>query len=635
MPKDQEITEPLDTAPLTLADLEHSGYLEVIESDPDGLHYGWSNAFISRTQEADAAGEKRRAKVFRHLVDITSMMLSPQTSATPFLPLMQFPDGRRSPIPEDLPPDVYDWLALVAPQVPNQALRARMADLIWLQAKRHGIQFAILAIESYMAGSLDSEDWALSLGMEWRRALQIAKRIGKPGQIYVDEISKQLMQAFLKCAQDLEELAAPLWYANALFESRCPGVDADVVAGEMNSLGTRHTAKGNPWLARDFFETAAKWYERAADPDKSVEMLYEVARSWEAQGDAVGAGAAALHFYQNAVKALRDLSAAERDRLAGAGALDRVRQKVLQAGQLAIEEMQVMRGPAIEVGEFIAYARQRVQCLRPIESLFAFVTMSKPPSAAGYREDATDRLSSALSRLFSSDTLADDGRVVEKHVGSFNAAPRDAETLSEMVKAFDRQARLVGAHMLIPALLEMQQQFTMPPSDFVFLAEHSPLVPRDRVDLVAKGLHAGFCLDFIQATHILLPQFEHMVRMQLKEAGVLTTTHTDGVDMEIGLSSLVDRPQMLEIFGEDVTFEITALMCHQQGANLRNAVAHGQADSTLCESAQAVYAWWLILRLVVQAFHAMATAPSEADEKETDTSQGPGAPQSGEETCTA
>lgn len=610
-----------DISPLTLNDLEKSQYRDVIDANLDGLQYGWSDTFLERAQVAKNAGEERSAKVLGILASITSMQLAPETPATPFLPAMQWADGARSPIPEDLAQDVYDWLALVAPQVPNVPLRTRMADLIWLQAKRHGVAFASLAVEGYMAVSLASDDWALNQGKEWCRALQIAKGIGKTGKRYVEEISQQLLKAFQACTKDLAEGAAPLWYAAPLYDHFCPGVDAKTVAGELASLGERHAATRNYWLARDFFDTAAKWYARAKDPATRVIMLNEVARNWEAQGDAAGAGAVGLHFYQHAVNALRVLSASERDQLAGAGALERVRQKVLDAGKRALAEMQVVHGPAIDVGEFIAYARQRVQCLRPIESLFAFVTLSPPPSTATYREKAIDRLRASITRLIAvSNTVVDDGRVVENQGGNISAAPNDTELMSDMAKAFDHEAHLVGAHMIIPALYQMRQQFTMPLSDFVFLAEHSPLVPRDRVDLVAKGLHAGFCLDFIQAIHIILPQFEHMVRMQLKAAGALTTNHTDGVDMELGLSSLVKHPQMTEIFGEDVTFEITALMCHQQGANLRNAVAHGQADSTLCESAQAVYAWWLILRLVVQAFHVMATTPAPAEDNGGETS---------------
>jgi hypothetical protein len=77
--------------------------------------------------------------------------------------------------------------------------------------------------------------------------------------------------------------------------------------------------------------------------------------------------------------------------------------------------------------------------------------------------------------------------------------------------------------MIGPVLHTMRQRFSVSVADFAFFAEHSPLVPRECVDLFAKGRHASYCLDFVQATHLLQPQFEYLVRMQLKAAGALTS----------------------------------------------------------------------------------------------------------------
>ena len=146
------------------------------------------------------------------------------------------------------------------------------------------------------------------------------------------------------------------------------------------------------------------------------------------------------------------------------------------------------------------------------------------------------------------------------------------------------------------------------------IAERSPMVPADRAGIVAKGLHAGFAGDMVQAIHILLPQFEHMVRQVLQGAGAFTAQHDrNGLDMEVGLSALIERPQMAEQLGDDVKLAVHALMCDPAGANLRNAVAHGQADEGLCGSPAAFYAWWLILQLVVETFASTQAGLAEAE----------------------
>jgi hypothetical protein len=87
-----------------------------------------------------------------------------------------------------------------------------------------------------------------------------------------------------------------------------------------------------------------------------------------------------------------------------------------------------------------------------------------------------------------------------------------------------------------------------------------------------------------------------------------TTTRHDEIEMELGLPAFVDLPQMQERFGEHLTFTIRALMCKPLGSNLRNQIAHGPADSNLCNSSYEVNAWWLILALVVEHFQTLQQA---------------------------
>jgi hypothetical protein len=121
--------------------------------------------------------------------------------------------------------------------------------------------------------------------------------------------------------------------------------------------------------------------------------------------------------------------------------------------------------------------------------------------------------------------------------------------------------------------------------------------------LIAKALFAGFERDLVTALHLLVPQVEHLVRWHLKSSGVKTTTlSADGVENENGLSTLVDLPEVAKIFGDDLAFELKALFCDAFGPNLRNEVAHGLLDDENCQSAQTVYAWWLLLRMTFNTF---------------------------------
>ena len=80
--------------------------------------------------------------------------------------------------------------------------------------------------------------------------------------------------------------------------------------------------------------------------------------------------------------------------------------------------------------------------------------------------------------------------------------------------------------------------------------------------------------------------------------GTTTTLDREGIEQEIGLSSLIEVPQAAEVLGDELAFEIRALFCSAFGPNLRNSVAHGLVTDQSVRSVYALYAWWLSLRIV-------------------------------------
>lgn len=262
---------------------------------------------------------------------------------------------------------------------------------------------------------------------------------------------------------------------------------------------------------------------------------------------------------------------------------------------------------SVDISDVVAEAIGKVQGLPPNEALFAFGQIAPLPSLDALREEASIPLS-GIGAIFSTASVDEDGRVIAQQDGVDDAASRERRLAAEMVVACARRADISARAMIDPALDVIRQQCNLSPQDFLEITRLSALVPSDRADLVAKGLYAGYCRDFVQALHILLPQFEHMVRTVLKDSGALTTSRQDGIEMELGLSSLVELPEMKQRFGDPLTFMIRSLMCKPIGPNLRNNVAHGLAGAGLCNSGYGVYAWWLILALVLQGFRMMLRA---------------------------
>lgn len=129
--------------------------------------------------------------------------------------------------------------------------------------------------------------------------------------------------------------------------------------------------------------------------------------------------------------------------------------------------------------------------------------------------------------------------------------------------------------------------------------------------MVGKGLYWGMVGDFGTAVHFLIPQLENIVRFHMKGAKLKTSnTDLEGIENENGLSTLLD------VDGADIVFEMKALFCSAFGPNLRNAFAHGLMDDDDFYSADAVYAWWFMLKWVAMVYWAQSAQNRQAAAEE-------------------
>jgi hypothetical protein len=220
--------------------------------------------------------------------------------------------------------------------------------------------------------------------------------------------------------------------------------------------------------------------------------------------------------------------------------------------------------------------------------------------------------------------MSQDGRVIAKRPGlSLSAESSDGDEVTiraEMIQNYGILIGIVVQGDIWPALEILWLEHRLHEADFVGLASQSPIVPKDRVRLFGKALFSGYDGDFVTALHLLVPQLEHLVRHHLKQSGAKTTMlDVNGIENEIGLSSLMDLPEVERIFGVNLSFEIRGLFCDPFGPNLRNELAHGLLDDEACQSIYAVYAWWFGLRLIFNMFwNATRKAMPVSDEEQTE-----------------
>jgi len=603
--------------PLTAADLASCDYQQVFARDSDGWYLGMSTELDLEIGTARRAGEATRERALILLARICSLQLEPDHKRAPFQPAWKAADGRRGFMPEDLTSDEIAALSEFAEQVENTLLKARVADIVWLRERRRGIAFVHMAIDTYCQLPLDGDSWLLSGRDGWRRALQLARGIRDTGRVATIEAG--LLQVFY------DAVAAPdcmaLSYLGPMWAEEAGRAHAEDIGERLAAQAEARQREGHHADALEYAEAAARWFTRVPAGDSRVAaMLALTGQIMVTIGDAAGPAIRRKYWYAKAIEKYRSVPGAYREEHQVNTMIAAVRAQQDAAGREALNEMESFEH-LIDLSAFAAKARDRVQGRSPFGALWALTRIHALPNraqliAAAERPLPTGR----ISRLFDSVVLANDGRAVAQRPGvGVDGEGGDAQVLAEATQACHLLCTATVTGMIVPALESMWREMHFDLGTFEALANRAPLVPNERAALVAQGLHAGWCGDFVQAVHILVPQFEHIVRMKLKAAGALTTTHdAAGLDTEIGLSNLIERPEMAAAFDADLTFTIRALMCDPSGPNLRNMVAHGLADESLVKGPYGIYLWWLVLRLVVEQCAAMEPVAGTVDAAATD-----------------
>lgn len=269
--------------------------------------------------------------------------------------------------------------------------------------------------------------------------------------------------------------------------------------------------------------------------------------------------------------------------------------------------MPTIRFGKTDITEIVELSVQAVRGKKPLQALIGLARLHSGANLAQMTQSAEESLRQfPFSRLFSASHISRDGRVIAKTSGervNETSESHKEEVFSKVMQHYLIGINLVCQGQILPALSTLIQEHTIAKADVAQLMSLAPIVPPGRADQLAKGLWEGFEGDFASAIYLLAPQVEHLVRWHLKQTGAKTTNlDNGGIENEIGLSSLVEMPELGNVFDENTVFEIRALFCTALGPNLRNEAAHGLLGAGDASSVASVYAWWWVLRFTLGSF---------------------------------
>ena len=595
---------------ITHQDFTDCGWEEVLNNtERDGYMSMWQ-AFHAAAKRATADGQQSHAKVLWLLGDVCSMMLSPKSINEPFKPAIVM-RGQRSAIPEDLSDPDIAFLSGIVNTIDDPWLKARLADLIWLRKRPRDIRFALMAIDSYRSIPIDRETWVFDGQECWERAIGLARMLNAGSGERLKEIEEAVIRAFESSTRQDGFLVLGL--AGLLFDNGLGRDERSTIAQKLESLAREFDGEGDLHSAREFLKVSAKWFKAAGDNEKIAEMTVAVAESFVKEAEAriesdKPSHMAAAGFYEDAIQTYRTIPHSERPVHRVDERLKELQLRLNESGKKALDEMGVISIPGIDLSQYIEDARSSVHDKSTMEALEAFANLQPYSNVKELRQQVIKKLQKyPLQAIIAGVMMGRDGRVIARRPGmSLGDTPSEDDEIgirAEMVHDHGIMVGMVVQGRILPALEVLQLEHRLRESDFFYLASRSPIVPIGRERLFGMALFAGYDYDFVTALHLLIPQIENMVRFHLKSAGVKTTTlDSKGIETENGLSTLMGLPECETMFGEDLTFEIKALFCDAYGPNLRNELAHGLLDDRACQSAYAIYAWWLCLKLVFNMF---------------------------------
>ncbi|MDP2867997.1 DUF4209 domain-containing protein [Methyloversatilis sp.] len=594
----------------TVDSLRNSGWKHALAA---GDREGYSSMWQSLSAAARTAienGLHSEGKSLWLLADACSMMLNPSSSNEPFKPFMIM-SGRRSSLPIDFHQSDVELFSAFAEEVDDPWLQARLADLVWLLIEPRSPKHALLAIDAYRQLPLDSETWIRGSRECWQRAISLTKMLKSGAGDRMNEIETAILAAFDKSRK--EDVYLALWVSDMLAMHRLGQDHGPSIATKLEALARSFDVEGDLHRARDYFDAASRWFHKTGNISKAAEMTACLAEGWVKEAIArlsseQPSNMVAASFYESALQTYRKIPHSERNTHRADERIAELHKHLNDAGAKSLTEMGVISSPTIDISEIVETAINAVKGKSTLDALAAFANIYRGAQAAKIREFSEKMLREhPLQALFSATHMSRDGRVIAKRPGmGFGDADSDenkATLWAEMVKHYGMELGLVVQGEIWPALEILRLEHRLRVEDFIFIANRSPIVPEDRKQLMGRALFAGYDNDFVVALQILIPQIEHMVRWHLKAAGVKTTNiDKDGIENENGLSTLMEIPQATQIFGEDLTFELKALLCDAFGPNLRNELAHGLLSEEECQSTYAIYAWWLGIKIVFNTF---------------------------------
>lgn len=584
---------------IELEDFENSNYEEILESKKREDYSAYWSVLSDSARTEIEQGNDKKGKVLWLLSDICSLMLNPKNLKNPYSPYMVMADGSRSTTVEDFTDNDIVFFENIVEHCTDNMLQARIADILWLLKKKKNIKHLEIAVENYMKLSIDNDSFTMETKDCMERAIRLVILARRP----IHEIQEFLLKIFFE--SKFEDNYQCLNINELLFIAKINIEENLEVLEKLENYAEESENKVGFWKAREYYQATRDWYKKIDNSENVNRLTVKIAENFVNEANhRKDSNMAAAKFYENAIQEYRLIPVQDRLEYNAEDRIHKIYQQMALSNQLVKGEMQKVTTDPVNISELVTTAIAEIEDKSMDEALLNFVDITYTSNFDKLRESSEKRLKSSLfSRLFGATYYSGDNRVIAKTNGGLDTSGEDYELQLEaqIQREYSIDMELGVKGSIYPAYEQFLLEHTMTKKYIQTICLNSSIVPRDRALIWAEGLYFGFEENFLVATHLLIPQVEHLIRVILKQNDIKTSVlEPTGIEMEKGLSTLIEEPKLEELLEKNIVTEMKFLLTKAIGYNLRNNVAHGLSSQNVFLSVQAVYLWWFILRLVVR-----------------------------------
>ena len=558
---------------------------EALQESREPVCPSYSDVFFKRAGAAKAAGDYEVWKAWALLGHICREVLRPRQEV-----------GDRTFVPHDMDKDSAAAVREFGLAETDQELRSRLLDATWERLR--DANAAREAVRSYVGAAnalFDSEHWTAYVA-RIERAARLARQLRAKDliEIVLEEVKRRVVEL---------DGGDPLYMSCRLmdllheFEHGDPLAMRDIAAkGACLAEG-----KDDFERARTWHELGCRWCRRGDDKEGEERARVAIAATLHRQAEHYsepGKELVAAHYLEKAHEAYRNIPGKR-------AKADEIYAQLRKVQRRSVKHMSQITTRIPDAPAMIRDARDCVAGKPLREALLALATFVRVTDFAQESENSRDLMEKyPLQGLFGGVKLDDSGLVVGRTRAALTTDEAEFERAlwERVVEQVDLRHQLIAQTGIVPAVNQLNFEHCLTLEDMVDIVVDNPFVPPGHEELFARGFLAGFRWQLAEGLSILVPQLENALRHVLAKVGQeVTTRDKHGIQTFIQMGRMLsEHKENLEtILGKDIVQELRILFVDQNGADLRNRIAHGLMRQEQFGSAVSIYAWWFIFHLTI------------------------------------